>query len=332
MVKKMKLSIIFMISFLLVSLVVALIIGGYSIYLHNNHLIEEVHDDIEYIAKNSAKQVNLFLEGEKQRAVDFASDGFIKNSLKELKTNPSEEVMKKLSEHLINNKIVVDESFYEVMVLDANGKVVATTNLEEEFGVDFSEDLIFIEGRKSAYVKDTFYDGEFKRYGVVFSAPVLIWGEFLGVVVIRMNLEKINEIISDAGEFEEQGEVYLIDRNSMMVTPSKFLKGEGKGAFVQEVRSENSENCFKMKIPGEHEHKVVVSFLDYRGEEVIGSHEVLQESWWCLLVEVDEYKVLDIPLKKYIINQIIISIIVILILTLVGFFTGKYFEKKRGKR
>jgi len=323
----MKLSTIFMISFFILGLIGFSVVGLYNYNNINEILTEQVYNNLRHIAQSSSEQVNIFLEGGKERAIDFSSDGFIKNSLMELKNNNSEKIMQELSEHLINNKIVVDESFYGVFVLDKDGNVVGTTNPEEEFGEDFSDDLIFTEGKKSAYVKDSFYDEEFKRYGIAFSAPVLSKEEFLGVIVIRMSFDKLNSIIIDAEEFYGYGQIYLLDKDFMMFTPSKFLKGETKGAFVQEVDTLNSRNCFSMEKKGVHKsHEKIVPYLDYRGEEVVGTHEILPEVQWCLMVEFEEKEAFNVLRINLIKKGIAVALIIIIILTLIGFFVGFFLD------
>lgn len=324
----MKLSITLMISFFIVSLVGSAVLIGYSSYTYDKILTGSVHKHLEDIVKIRASHITTFLEGEKNRVIDFSSDGFIKNSLMELNDNPSEEIMGKLTEHLINNKIVVDESIYEVFVLNNEGKVMGTTNPEEEFLTDFSKDSIFLEGKETIYVREYFYDEEFKRDGITLSAPVLNEGEFLGVISIRMTLDELGEIVVSAGKFSQYEELYVVDKNFFMITPSRFLGGENKGILTQKVDTKNSNDCFNHLAQGIDTHPIFVDYLDYRGEKVIGTHDTLPDADWCLLIEVDKNEVLDKPLKKFIKSQIIISIFVITLLTLIGFFAGRYLDKK----
>ena len=313
----MKLAAIFMLSFLIVSLVGSAVLVGYSSYTYDTISTKNVHKHLEDIAKIRTSHIKTFLEGEEKRVIDFRSDVFIKNSLMELKASTSEEVMQELSEHLINNKIVVDESLYEVFVLNSEGKVMGTTNPEEEFEEDFSKDLIFLEGKDSIYIREYFYDEEFKRDGITLSAPISNKEEFLGVIIIKMALDQLKEIVVSAGEFSQHEELYILDKNSFMITPSKFLRGENKGILTQKVDTENAENCLdRTSVNDDRENTQINYFLNYRGEEVVGIYNHIPDTSWCLLIEIEVDGGLKIPQKEFLKSQIIISISVITLLTL----------------
>ncbi len=340
----MKLSIIFMISFFLVSLVVALVLGSYSVSLESKSLLHATQEHLENIAELKSKLIESFLEAKKARAVDFASDGFIKNSLIKLKQGENfEEISEELMHHLTINKMPVEEDIYEIYVLDADGNEVAETVHEEheeehEETGDFYNDSLYLEGKNRAYAKGIFYDYEFGRIGVAFSAPILFENELLGVVIIKLIPKGLREITTEGTGFRETEEIYIVNKERYMVTHSRFLRGEG-GILIQKVNTENSKNCFEgvemfssdVEKLEKHEEESFSSFLDYRGEDVFGVHKHLSEIDSCVLVEIDEEEVL-VPLKEYIKNQILVSMLIVVILTLVGFFTGRYFEKKRGKR
>ena len=325
----MKLSMKFMLIFLVVSLVASMVLASYSSYTYNKISEGRIHKHLEDIVKIRTNHIETFLEGEKKRVIDFSSDGFIKNNLMKLKDNPSKELMQTLSEHLINNKIIVDESIYEIDVLNNEGKVVGTTNPDEETGEDFSKDLIFLEGKKAPYVKDIFYDEEFKRDGITLSAPVSNEEEFLGVIIIKITFDELGEIVVSAGKFSQYEELYILDKNSFMITPSKFLKGENKGILTQKVDTENAKNCLDtISVNNEKENTQIDHFLNYRGEEVVGIYNHIPDTSWCLLIEIEVEGGLEIPQKEFLKSQIIISIFVITLLTLFGFFAGKNLDKK----
>lgn len=324
----MKLNII-TIRFFLASLLSVSILASYSIYGHHKIFKEQINNYIASLAGSAAEQVNIFLQGKKERAIDFSSDGFIQNNLKSLKDNYNRETMQELSEHLIKNKIVVDKSFYEVFALDSNGKLVGTTNPKKEYGKDFAQEPIFLEGKQAPYVKDYFYDEEYRRNGITISAPVLKQGEFVGVIVIKMSLEELIEIVVKAGDFKEYGQIYLIDKNFLLATPSKFLRGENAGLGAQTVDTENSRNCFQESAPGHSTRsEPIFSFLNYKGEKVIGTHREIKGANWCLLTEIEEEKGLLVEQNKFMRNQIIISIFIVGFLTLIGFFVGRLFKKQ----
>lgn len=325
----MKLATTLMLSFFIAGLFASVVLVSYSSYGYNKISEKGIHKHLEDIVKIRTNHIETFLEGEKKRVIDFSFDGFIKNNLMKLKDNPSEELMQELTDHLTNNKIVVDESIYEIEVLNNEGKVVGTTNPEEEFLTDFSKDLAFLEGKNALYIRNIFYDEEFKRDGITLSAPISNKDEFLGVILIKITLDELKEIVVSAGKFAQYEELYILDKNSFMITPSKFLKGENKGVLTQKVDTKNAENCLDTtSVNDDRENTRINHFLNYRGEEVVGIYNHIPDTSWCLLVEIEVEEGLENPQKEFLKSQIIISIFVITLLTLFGFFAGKYLDRR----
>jgi C4-dicarboxylate-specific signal transduction histidine kinase len=326
-------------SFFVIGLVASFIFSGYAIYLENNSLVYRVHKHLEDKVLLKADLAESFLKAKKARSIDFASDGFIKDSLERFKQGEdSQKINEELRQHLIFNKMSVEGDIYEVFVLDINGKVVATTNLEEEFGEDFSNDSMFMEGKNNPFIKDIGYDDEFKKIGMAFSAPVLSEGELLGVVVIRMDIKELTEIIGDISRLHETEEFYIVNSEKYIVTPSRFLSGENGGMFLQVVDTENSRACIedfemfsKEKGEGIEDHKESITlFKDFRGEWVLGTHSYIEETRWCLLAEIEKTEGVDKPLMEYVVRQIVFSVFFIIIFTLLGSFIGRYLNLRVG--
>lgn len=245
------------------------------------------------IGESRAEQVKLFLDGKQNRVVDFSSDGFIKNSLYDIKHNRNkEETMERLSYHLIVNKLPVDKHFYKVMTLGMNGVVVASTD-NASIGADLAGDPVFLEGRNSPYVKSLSYDDISDVKSLVLAAPVLRENEFVGVVVIKMLPDVLMDIVTRKNNFSETAETYIINENGYLITPSRFLEGENKGILTQIIDTENSRKCLKdlgeyMETSMVHQFENdPVMFVDYRGGDAIGSHHIIPGVNWCLLAEVD---------------------------------------------
>ena len=197
----------------------------------------------------------------------------------------------------------------------------------------FYEDPLYLEGKTKTHFTSILFDEEFGIKGFAVSAPILDNGKLLGVIILKFGLNELFDITLDREGLGETGETFIVNEEELLVTPSKFLKGEEKGVFVQTIETGDTANCFDETIRGHSEkNEPVIYFLDYRGEEVIGTHREVSDVEWCLIIKIDKNEALDVILKNYIIRQIVVGLILVLVLTLIGFFTGKYFEKKRGKR
>ncbi len=336
----MKLSLIFMNSFLIISLIVSVIFSGYSIYTYNNVLKENINNNLETIVDFEASHIGQYADLKKQRARDFSSDGFIKAQLIELYAGKDiSEIDKILYYYIENKKMPLDKDIYEIYILDIKGDIVAEIGHEEEYEreeeekSEFHEDPLYVKGKDNPYFTSILYDEEFEAKGFAVSAPILDEGKLLGVIILKISLNSLSEITTDRTGLGETGETYLVNEEKFLVTPSRFLRGEEKGVLVQKIDTEHSRACFNESIIGHSERdEPVTSFLNYHGEIAFGTHREIPETKWCLLVEINKSEVLDDPLRNYIIRQIIFGLIIILIFSLIGYFIGKYFDKKRGKK
>ena len=116
------------------------------------------------------------------------------------------------------------------------------------------------------------------------------------------------------------------------MTPSRFFDNS---LLVQEVHTDNSRECFwdmakyHDEPSGEvveHEHDIKV-FLDYRGEEVLGTFSYIPEMKWCVLAEIDKAEALGKARIKLIKLVAIASVVIVLPITLISFLAGKKIEK-----
>lgn len=315
-----KLKSIVLIAFMLVY---AFVLAGYFVYDYSLVLKEDIGGDLRLSVFDHANNIDTFLVGKKGRAVDFGSDGFIKNRLKEIMTDGSEDVMDRLDVHLIANKIIVDDTFYEVFALDTGGKVVGTTGFDVKRGDDFSEDSLFLEGKLAPSAKNI-YDEEAARYGIVLSAPVLLDNVFVGVIVIKMTMEEVMSILDHTEESDIGGpsQMYISDRNFKMITPSTFLEGVNQGAFVQDVTSESVARCFL----GTGSWRDVLEFVDFKGDDVFGVASKIEEADWCLMVEESKEEFFDVPLRDKMFEVGKILLVFAFVFGVFGYFLQRKFK------
>ena len=333
----MKFSHLLMINFLIVGLVVALVLVGYSSYHHTKDLTEKVHENLRNIIEIRSHEIDGFLTEQKEKVMIIANLNLLEHNFKSINMGSKEdldELNHELKEILNNNN-----NFEEIDVLNNNGIVIAATNLESIGKREF-RDVEFLEDKSEAHISEVHYSDVLKKLVIDVSANVLVdeTKERLGIIVAVITLEELSELTTNKIGLGETGEVYVINRDKLLITPSKFLRGEDGGVLVQKVDTENVGDCFDKNVEGHYTRtEPVVSFIDYQGEEAIGSHLEILEADWCLIAEMNNEEAIDIPLKKFIARQIIVSLIIILIMTFLGFFVGRYFDKryslkkKRGK-
>ena len=148
--------------------------------------------------------------------------------------------------------------------------------------------------------------------------------DFVGVLVVKISLEALGRITTDETGLGETGEVYLINRENYMITPSRFLKN----TFLnQKIDSENAKNCFEHSDESTYPIRIG-KYLDYRGVPVLGSNVYIPEKDWCLLVEINEEEALGMQRDRLMKNALIIILALAIILVIIGFIIRPLLDKK----
>lgn len=298
--------------FFMLAAVLMTSIGTYAFYRFSDAaLTEEVDAHFTAAAASRAHHVESFIDALKGRMTDFASDGKIKDCLYDVNNDIVGGCTSgELSAHLVQNKLPAVEGLYEVFALDQEGKVAGATGRGGDIGRDFSTDALFIEGRQRAFVKDIQSDPASGRIGMAVSAPVMRNGEFVGVVAGRIDADGLYGILQDRAGLGETGEIYLVNQEGYMASPSRFIEG---AVLRQKVDTENARNCRERDVPGlEYAwHQSVHIFPDYRGIAVIGTYAYLPEMGWCLLAEIDEAETLGAQRSRLLAFAVVLSFVLL---------------------
>ncbi len=284
------------------------------VYNHNRvYLKNRVLDTLTIIAEAYEGHVYQFLEQSKRRVQDFASDGFIRTQLlRKIRGKASSKDL--LSKHLTKNKIVLDKTINTIHVLSVEGKVVASTN-SAEIGMDYSGEPFFVNGKDAITVGET-YALHTNLPEIVISAPVYTKDthKVIGVIANFIQISELDNLLS--GEYHrEMGaiswgkgkgswktmEIYLVNRNKLMITKSLFIKG---AVLKQAV------DTLPVRLTMDSGKEMSGFYKDYRGIEVVGASMFIPSLQWVLLVEIDKDEVLA-PVRTILLSAGITGAIVI---------------------
>lgn len=266
---------------------IALIATTY--YLKSREVIKkQTLDGLTAVAESRRLHVLEFMEGRKGRTVDFSSDGFIRDSLETISQGgPEVEVaVKKLNRHLLVNKMPLDKWLVAVEVIDLNGKVVSSTETTQ-IGKDVSGQEFFTKGRKGVFADPRCRFVDYLNTKCLFVSHPLTsknTGDPIGVIVNVSDMGALSEGTTQRAGLGETGEVYLVDRDKLMLTESRFLDGAPLKQIVDTEPIRMNTN-----IKGKEKGREMTGiYPDYRGEPVIGASMYLPEYGWTLLAEIDK--------------------------------------------
>ncbi len=206
-----------------------IVVTGMTITMVNQRFSEdmaenEICNHLLTAAESRASHVETFLNGEKETIKQLSESIVVERLLLAGRDDPeySEryiDVMRRL-EHTAE----ISEYVHGVFVLDKNGTIVASSE-ENDIGKDKSNDPYFIGGKEGVFIKDAYVSPDRKIDSITFSAPIFDEDGvvFLGVVAARVSMEELNRVATDRTGFGETGEVFLVNKDGYMVTPSRFL-------------------------------------------------------------------------------------------------------------
>lgn len=287
--------------FFIVGLTLAAIVvnGLIDFRLSQNHLQAQTLENLVLMADMQEGQVLTYLDKLKGRTADFASDGFIRESLKKILSGDRQAVTD-LSRHLLENKQPVDPNIFGIHILDLNGKVVASSLGNEIGREDMAMDEVFVQAKGSryatAYLSDIIDDAHFgeKNIAIMATAPIIDQTEQknLGVIMLFFKAQGLRDILTGKAQTQlgalsswanrkKSMEMYLVNEDKVMASESKFILN---APLKQKVDTVPVRLCAKAEeMSGE--------YLDYRGVPVFGASMCLGNGW-TLLVEIDKDEVL----------------------------------------
>lgn len=267
------------------------------------------------IRAQTFKQLQIMADGAEAQVLDYLNYLKIQTSGYSA-SKPIMDALKKRYRQPGNNKSVRDLNRYltssiknfpecvEMFVLDVNGRVIASSDASNT-GKDLSETDYFLNGRKAVYVSNIFREEETGRITWLVSCPVMdIRGnKLLAVLVSRINPVTLSDITterkiralgakSQALRIGETGETYIVNRDNLMITESRFL-GD---VILKQVVDTEIVRCTR-KVGGTKAD----NYPDYRGIPVDGASMVIWETLGWIVISETDFKESIIPFQRLLI-------------------------------
>lgn len=307
----MKITTKVSIYFLTLAIICAVISFSFLYYITKNNLEAAIELHLDSDLQSRARHIETYLELIKV-SVKQLSKGPVIGTF--LKMNKGEQ--EKNYDKVIKRMETIKEAntaIHDFLLLDISGKVVASTD-KNSIGIDKSLDEFFINGRENTYIKDAYYQKDEGEQLLAVSTPMVDadTNKPLGILAARVELGGLNKIVTDRTGLLNTGEIYIVNKDGYMITPSRFVS---ETFLKQKIDTENFRTCISNK--GKKCETPNVS-PNYLGKMVLSSCEYVPEMDWVLIGEIDAGEAFK-PLK----NIQLVFIILLFIVPLVGFILGK---------
>jgi methyl-accepting chemotaxis protein len=264
------------------------LITGMAATMVNKIFLEDmveknVCDHLLTAAESREKHIETYLNGEKEAIKQLSESIVIERFLLTGKDDPDysgkyDDVMRRLK-----HTVAANEYVYGVFVLDKNGTIIASSE-EIDIGKDKSDDPYFIGGKEGVFIKDAYTSRNRKVDSITFSAPVFDkeGAVFLGVVIMRVSIKELNEIMTDRTGIGETCEIFLMNKDGYMITPSRFLNDTFLKQKVDTFHSGSEPE--DVRYLGGCESEVIIC-KSYTGAEVLKVQTHIPEMGWTLVAE-----------------------------------------------
>ncbi|MGC9397600.1 MAG: GAF domain-containing protein [Anaerolineae bacterium] len=262
-------------TFVPLSLLLALIIGASALLLARNQVRNQLENQLESVATLKHAEIRSWLDDLLISLNVVASDPRVVMWLDEITTSsPTSDTPahERLQEHL---EWAIEQMgfFEELFVLDTEGRVMLSTDPNQQ-GKVYEREPFFREGREEPYVHPPTYSPSFEKTVVWVARPVVDEaGNLSAVLAGRADMGTLSEIMLERAGLGETGETYLVGSNYALLTASRFED------VVNYVRTEGTLAAVERRENG------VGQYESYRGTTVLGVYHWLPEFQVALIAE-----------------------------------------------
>jgi len=178
------------------------------------------------------------------------------------------------------------EQLQELFLLDLQGRVVLSTDLEHE-GLDYSDQPFFQQGLVAPTTQLSFYSvlsggGLPEVSGLITAIPIYDDdGQVLGVMAGRSSTERIGGILRERTGMEVTGRSYLVNLDYDLLLAVQF--GPAGNGFAEE--EDRIVHSYGIDAAIQDRGKGFGVYQDYRGIQVVGVYCWIPELQMALLVE-----------------------------------------------
>ncbi len=232
--------------------------------------------------------IRLLFESRIEQNQIISTDPMIRILVNELNQIPKDQVKGKIEEkrrdfltqiQAFQTLIGFSIGFEDVKIIGKNGDVFFSLGRIEKN--NFINDPLFEKGIESSFVDFEPFQNNKKMIVVspIFEEDSKPGDEAIGVVISRMRTAAIDSILLNRSGLGESGEIYIVNRDFLMLSESRFMENT---IFTQKVDTLGVQKCFNEGL--NHEGL----YLDYRGVPIYGSTYCANDLGFVLLAEIDE--------------------------------------------
>jgi len=224
--------------------------------------------------------------------------------------------------------------YYDVFLFDTEGNLVYTVFKENDYATNLVNGPwkdtglgkvyrgVIANPTAGQYAFDDFasYAPSNDAPASFIATPVFKDGKLIGVLGYQMSITRLNNLVNDSTGLGESGEAYLVGRDHLMRTDSRF--SEESTILKREVKTATVDAALN----GEAGARIIE---DYRGVVVKSVYDFVDFLGvrWAIISEIDEAEYLS-PVVDMRNNMMLIGFFLIILVSAIGYFFARQIVAK----
>jgi len=275
--------------------------------ISTNIIKQQITDNLINATQSRAKHIETLLEQYRELTKMVSTGVAFRDALNE---NIAQTQRIDFVNRRIKTMLETQEEISRIRVLDKEGIIIASSH--EDIGMDKSTHEIFLKGKEGVFISDLHLSSFTHQYVLSTSAPILLNKQFSGVLVINFDvIKKLFKITTNRAGLGQTGEVYLVNKDGYMITPSRFID---EVILKQKVDLKHIEGINHTESSFALLREVADIVTDYRGIEVLNVHTHIPEMKWSLVAEINTEEAFALVTKLT--NSLLLMFIIILFIAL----------------
>ena len=249
-------------------------------FLFEEHNMKMTLEDLNAVSSIQKDRINESLERNIERLDGVTSRTLLLQSLSTyLQDNNGNNLVK--LDAVLNDALFSIDDFRSVSLFTVDGKMIISTD-KSLIDNPYFDDSIFLEGKSKKYITME-YNAQPLLY---LSAPLILDGKLLGVIIIESEPNTIISITQDYTGLGESGETFLAKRNSdgdaLFITPLRF---DADASFSRTIAKDQLDAPITQALLVNGNY--LLDATDYRGEKVLAVGKYIESTDWGLVAKID---------------------------------------------
>lgn len=281
-----------------------------SSYIVSKQMIESgIYHHLEMMTISRMRHIETWLNKEIEQVKIFAGN---RDFLDAFTTQNFASAIEKIKTLIANY-----DSISQISILNKFGEVVVSSHSAID-STNHAE--IFASGKKDVYIRDI-HISPLGTKVITISAPVLVKDAFAGILIVDIAVEQeLYEIILH--RHEKTDEMYLINKDGYMITPSRFIDDTFLKLKVDSLKARECIEQSKAAKTAKIDSPKMEIYKDYRGQLVMGMYRTIKPVNWCLLAEIDKEEAL-LPVERLMQLMTLFFMLLLGVSGIVAFFIAK---------